>query len=53
MPDGTTMDNTALDGEARLEWASDGVIVGVTLLGLTDAQDTQLATLAGMGDSLI
>lgn len=53
MPAGTTMDNTALDGEATLQWASDGVIVDITLIGLTDAQDTQLATLGGLGDSLI
>jgi hypothetical protein len=53
MPAGTTMDNTALDGEATLQWASDGTIVDITLIGLSDAQDTALATLGGLGDSLV
>ena len=53
MPDGTTNNNTALDGVAGLQWASDGVIVEVNLVGLTDAQDQALVTLAAWGDSLI
>jgi len=53
IPSGTTIDNTAMDGNASLEWASGGVVVGVTLVGLTDAQDSQLTTLAGWGNSLV
>jgi len=51
---GTTIDNDgANDGKAGLELASNGVVVGVTLVGLTDAQDLQLSTVAGWGNSLV
>jgi hypothetical protein len=53
MPFGTTLVNTALDGEVTLQKASDGIIVDITMIGLTDAQDMQLVSLADLGDSLV
>jgi len=53
MPSGTTVNNTALDGKAGLQWASGGVVVDVTVTGLTDAQDNLLTTIADWGNSLV
>lgn len=52
-PEGTTINNTAMDGQARLEWASQGVVVGITLLGLTNDEDSQLTTSSGWGSSWV
>ena len=52
-PEGTTIDNAEMDGQARLEWASEGVVVGITLLGLTNQEDLQLTTSEGWGSSWV
>lgn len=52
-PEGTTLVNDTLDGQARLEWASDGVVVGITVLGLTNDEDMHLVTQADWGSSWV